>query len=510
MRSIPPSLHPLLETATRRARIARLQRGLTLAGIGLAGAALAGGAALWWQPRWIEAWPVAAGLAGGLLAAVAVGAWFRPVRPRALLHELDRRLALPDSLLSAAELAGQAEASAWVAAQQSAALEAARQRTAEAGWSRLWPLPWPREGGLALGVLLVMSALFSALYSLHFATSYEGAAALGNPRRASAMEALFKDWEESFESPEEAEAMRALMAELVPLRERLENPKASEAEVFSDLNRLEEAVAARRKELESRSLEPHAAEMAGAMESVEGMSAMSAALRRGDFAAARDQAGQLAGQLGKEGQPVPKGAGEAAERMGQTGEKLAKAGQKQAADAMQQLSEGGKKGDRKRMQSGMERMQKALAGQCNANGECDRLGAQLAQLAALRAGLCEGKMPGPPPPLASLLRQPGGSSAGRHSGGELFGDATESAAARQAEQLTGTAQEEGESVKTTLQSDTGSSATATRRDVAQADFPTYERLSREAIADESLPAGHRQSIRDYFERIKPPSESRPR
>ena len=116
-------------------------------------------------------------------------------------------------------------------------------------------------------------------------------AARRQSEEAAPLEAVFKEWEEEQAADP---ALRKLMEETRPLRERLLNPSAGEGERFADLHRLEEILAARQGELEARSPEAGAAAAAAALEPVEGMSALAAALRAKDF----EKAGQRAGEAG--------------------------------------------------------------------------------------------------------------------------------------------------------------------------------------------------------------------
>ena len=63
---------------------------------------------------------------------------------------------------------------------------------------------------------------------------------------------------------------------------------------------------------------------------------------------------------------------------------------------------------------------------------------------------------------------------------------------------------EGDSNVETVKSSTGGRSEA--MGAAEADFQEYEKMSRRAIADEMIPPSFRDSIRRYFESIRPSTE----
>jgi len=60
---------------------------------------------------------------------------------------------------------------------------------------------------------------------------------------------------------------------------------------------------------------------------------------------------------------------------------------------------------------------------------------------------------------------------------------------------------DGESETTTVKTANGQAEA--QRGTRTVRFQEYEKLSQQAIADEALPAAHREAIKRYFEKIRP-------
>lgn len=96
-----------------------------------------------------------------------------------------------------------------------------------------------------------------------------------------------------------------------------------------------------------------------------------------------------------------------------------------------------------------------------------------------------------------------GRGIGDGAGSDVLAQETEAMAPGIADSLTGTLGE-GESATSVTSTATGTGGNiAASRESALAQF---DELSRSAVSDESMPMAYRQSIREYFERIRPVEE----
>lgn len=492
--------HPgLQESIAEARRRLRLQRAVSVAGLSLrvlAALLAVSLAAVWIFPQIALAVGVlvTGGLLGGVLA-VAV-AWFRPIEDSLAARAVDGHFGLPDHALSASELGGSAGGE-WLKLQKDDTVE----RLRNLDWKGRWPISWPKFSAAA-GVAAVLLAGLFALRVSHLPASAIARTDAPRPEEAAAIEEMLQDWEKAAELTQDPE-LKELLAELQPMREQL--PKMSEREMMLALSKLENRLEKMKEAASKDSMEASAGDMAAAFEDVEGMGALASALRRKDFEKAAELAEQQAEKLGKEGAKTPEGADGAAaqQKMSKAADKLSQTGQQKASSAMSQMRESAQKKDSSGMCKAMGQLGQSMAkaGQCkSAQG---RLSLQLAQLGQCKDGMCQGEGRGMSL-MPKLSQEKGGKGAGSAVDPNREKDPTQSDAERSQENLTGLAGD-GESQVENMSSDApGSEAPRQGRN---GQFAQYEKLSQQAITDENLPIAYRESIRKYFEAIKPTPSS---
>jgi hypothetical protein len=487
-----------IRRAVRRIRTERLQR---TAGVALW--VLAGGLAIFFgtamlHPELIRMTPAVLTIAAAALLLAADAGYFWQVDRRRALARLDRALQLSDATLSAGELAAEAR-DEWRERQRSRTLAELNRRS----WKEHWPLRWPRRTWLAAGAVMLLGG---ALLQRHGALiAAERPQLLHRQAQFEALEEVFKDWEQA--QPERAsEELRALMEALQPLRERMAEGKLTEKEALVALSRVEEKLAAARRELDAQSLESSAAELAGALEPIEGMSSLAAALRRRDFAAAEQLAAKAAEKLDRPGAELPKGAKDPINqsRLANLAKNLEQRGQGQVSKALSQMSQGMKQGEPKESARGMKGLSSGLGKQAARNAEAQRLKLQLAQMGQCKECIGSGQSLSQGmsllPKLSMMKQNQPGKGAGSAIDPNRAGPETQLASNRTEEKLAGTA-DAGDAEVTTEK--TGEAPRESAAAARTAQFQQYEQLSREAIADENIPLAHREAIRRYFERIRP-------
>jgi len=444
---------------------------------------------------WIAPFPFVLAGAALTLAGIALHGWLRRPDPKAIHRAIDRRLSLPDLTLSAGELTGN---DSWLAHLRQQTLAS----TGAVDWSRVWPVPWPKWTGHSTFGCVALVASLGYLYNtdLQFNKSLQAQPLHRDPRTV-AIEALFNDWEQAKATDKELEK---LLEKISPIKESLTSPQATEKQRLVDMCQLEEIVAAEKAKLDAQSLEPQAAQLAEALEPMEGMSALAAALRKKDFEKAADQARQAEEKLAQENAQLPKGSKEAADAAQKLAQQLARSGQQQKlSQSLAKLSEGAKQGDCKKMSASMKEMKECMLKQSSSNEERKRLAAQLSQLAFCKnPGDGECKNPGMSlMPMLSLMKQKKpGSGAGSETDLNRFGDPTKLASERRSEAMKNTLTE-GESETTIVKSAEGQ--TEATRSGHKVSFQEYQQLSQQAIADEAIPSAHREAIKRYFEKIRP-------
>ncbi len=491
-------LESFLRRAIWRVRLERMRRAVGLMVYVLLAGAIAWTAAILVRPEWALGVPIGLGVAALLLFVAVDAALFWQVDRRRVLLRMDRQLLLKDAVISSSELVGEGS-DGWRERQVEQTIARLRQRP----WGELWPARWPRFTGVSALTLL----FFAGVLWLNYFVAESAARPVPNAfveAQMQALEQVFKDWEEAekkFDDPE----LRRLLEELKPLREKIAAGQLKEKEALVALSRVEEKLEAARKSLEAQSIESSAAELAAALEPLQNMSAMAAALRRKDFGQAEKLAAEQAEQLAKPEAKLPQGAESPAnqQRMANLAKNLQERGQEQVSAAMQQMCEGMKQGDAKKMSEGMSGLKQGLGKQAKRDGEKQRLRTQLAQMGQCKECMGNGQSLGRGMslmPKLSMEKKEGGKGAGSEIDPNRYGPETQLASNRTEEKITG-ALDRGDSEITTEKTNemTRQNASGARA----AGFRPYEQLSREAIADENIPLAHRQTIRKYFEMIRP-------
>lgn len=491
-----PGLQESIATARSRIRLQRLvQTGglaLRILGAGL----IVGVTAAFFFPK--------AAIAIGVVAAVLIVAalvwlaasWFQPVSDLAAARAVDSHFGLPDNALSSSELKTDAGAE-WLRLQH----EDTATRLKNLDWKSRWPIIWPKFSAAAGGAVLLLAAILATRIIL--LPSAEAAIPTTRADDAASIEEMLADWEKAAEMTDDPE-LKELVAELRPLRDEL--PKMNEREMLLALSKLENKLEALRDAASKDSMEASAGDMASALQNVDGMGALAAALRRKEFEKAAELAEKEGKKLDEKGAKIPGGADSAStqQQMSKASEKLSQSGQGQASEAMSQAREGAQNNNPSQMAKGMKALGQCLSKAGQSQAAKARLGLQLAQLGQCKGGMgqCEGQGAG-----MSLTVKLGQGKKGKGAGSEIDPnrekDATDLGSQRSQENLTGVASE-GDSETETLSSDTpGSEA---QRDGREAQFAKYEKLSQQAIADENLPPAYREAIRKYFEAIRPATE----
>lgn len=494
----------LVGESASRLRFSRV-RGVALTGCYAASGALA----LWCAAALAGEWPrhfalPFAAAVVAIFAIVCATAWLLPVSEPAAWRALDRERGLPDSAVSTAEL-GPLARPEWHERMLDDTLARASMARPAPGRRFSWP---------AVFGVTSMAVLCAVLVSI-------GLTARGDMVRADDSVAaeqrkelaeLFKDWDEAQEKFPDPQ-LEQLLQEVKPLREKIAAGQLDKRETLLELSKLEDRLAAMQEEQEKASLDPHAAGLADALAGIEEMKQLASSLREKDYEKARKAADKLDKELSRQGASVPSGARSqsAQQRMQDAGQKMEQAGQKSMADAMRDMAQGAKNNDASQMARGAAQMAQAMAQQQARQQQGRGRGLQRQQIAAAKESLGQEEGTGMGMSLVPRLSLQKSKEPGKGAGSETdpnrFGEKTDSLGATDRQELTGQANQSGETEVTTERT---SEATRERtRDAAAADFAQYRKLSEEAIEDESLPMARRMTIRRYFESIRPASDEQP-
>lgn len=493
--NIPPPFRSDLPQWTRRKRLQRLWEGV-LRGLPVAFSSFfLLCLILWVLPS--PGWGIAL-IVGSLVFALLVFLLpaLKPIRSTEVLRDVDAGLETKDLALTVGDSSLDSQWQKILQARLHPHLSAFQAK-------RIWPLNSTGLQKVWMGACLLMGANV-LLTAAAVRTAPEPRSFVASEETA-AFEEMLADWEEI--APDvPSEEFQAILKEVEELRSESDPSKQNTAERMELLSKIEAVVEKHRRSQSESSISEHAGDLAALLESVEGMSGTAASLRRGDFSSAGQSLEEMAAALMQAGELPP---GAASEDFQRQAEKLSQLAQKEGnddlADVLKKLAAASAKKD----PAGWCDSAGALGACMNQEGAralADRLmQAQLDQLDAQKLALSQNKRSELSSLAAILARQNSNSAglqAGKGRGGEPFGEATEPDGSLETLTLSGTPGQ-GDSTVETLRS--SEAPTEVARTGGQASFEEYQALSTQAIHDESLPLVHRETIRRYFERIRPRS-----
>lgn len=302
-------------------------------------------------------------------------------------------------------------------------------------------------------------------------------------------ETMIEDLDELAEE-QESEELKELAEQLKEMLAEMKEPGIEERQAIAKLSEMQAAIAALQQQFDLEAMDAKLQSVGEALAPAAAMKAAADALQEGKYGKAAENLEKLdASQLSrKESRAVQ--------------EKLAKLTQNieggtpgELSDALSQLCEGLKDGNPSQCKSGSCK----LVGICRTQnmrkkiGFC--LGSQLARLSECKGNCNKSGFNN----KVAKSKSPSTNWGTGASNSPLGNDATQLASNRQREEITGTAGD-GPSEKEVSHSPEG------RQDAARAYREAYRQFQKTAEAvleSEPLPLGHRQTIRRYFEAIRP-------
>jgi hypothetical protein len=291
------------------------------------------------------------------------------------------------------------------------------------------------------------------------------------------------------------ERLEELAAELEELVEEMQEPGVDGREALAKLSEMQAAIVAAQAEYNVEAVDAQLQELAEALSPAQATQAASQALADGDYSKAADELEKLdASQLSRRESRT------LAENLRRLAESMKNANQGKLSEATSQLCEGLESNNPSQCKGGACQ----LAGMCRNQGmrkgisQC--LGNQLSLLAECK-GACQGACNGEKNGGSSVAKSDTPKNTwGTGASGQPLGDqATSIDGSRERKDVAGV-HGDGPSEKQVFQS------AEARQEAARGYRERYEeyRKMNEAVLDsEPLPLGHRQTIRRYFELIRP-------
>lgn len=304
-------------------------------------------------------------------------------------------------------------------------------------------------------------------------------------RAAEGLEEL-EEFQKEQNDPELEKMLKQLNEQLTALNEPGVDPK----EALAKLSEMEAALQQMQQQLTDPTTEAQLQEIGDALSLTESLAAAGQAMSKGEM----DKAAE---ELAKAELPEMDRKTEKAitEKLDQAQKNSGEGSQKQSLkDALGKMSEGMSQGDRSKFKDGA----KGLAGECKKQGQKKKL-SDLLRKQSQCLSECKGECESECKSLAASNKK-GGKNAGSGAAGDDGGEKTAKLNSGEEMKLTGQDSGSGDvDIETTTNPEQEQEAVRQYRQNAD----KYEALSESVLESESIPLGHRQTIRRYFEMIRP-------
>lgn len=306
-------------------------------------------------------------------------------------------------------------------------------------------------------------------------------------------EIVEEDLQELLEQlPEEHDPeIDTLVKELLAKAEEMKEPGVDVREALAKLSEMQSALQAMAAEFNVGATDEQMKAVGEALQSAEALQQAGKALQEGQYEKAAEELAKLDNPKldRKESRAVSDKLKKASESSGQQG-------MKKLSEAAKEAAEGLDKDNPSQCKSGLCKLGECAKKQGNCKKIGDMLKKQCDKLGECKSN-CQGNCQG-----NKLANKPS-LKAGKGTNSDVQGDRTDLAANRNEEKIQGLKGEQGDSdVETLTTPEANEQAQRGLKDVYQ----KYRKLSDAVLESEDIPLGHRQTIRRYFEAIRPNRE----
>ena len=422
-----------------------------------------------------------------LLAGPVCGALFAVLAPRSMREAalaIDHQYALKDRISTAWAFLTRQDRTPF----QELQIADAEKHSSDVDPRRVAPFRVPRTltAGVALCIAaVVMSSFTSSPEPLLAATSVNDVVMGQADRVADELEEL-----EQFNQEEPDPEIEEILKELAEKIEELKQPGVDPREALATLSEMQAVLEAKQQELSQPTLDASLQELGDAFTLAEPLEAAGQAMSAGQMEKAAQELEKL--ELPKLDRQTERALTEKLEKAKQNAG--ADSALKQFQQAVGQITDGLSQGNRSKFQDGM----KGLAGECRSQGRRKKLADLLrkqCQCLSECKGECESECQ-----KTGTSSGKGGKSWGLASSGNELGDNTMLLSMAQEMKLKGQDSNQGDADVETIDSqEEQQQASRQYREKVE----KYEQLSESVLDSEPIPLGHRQTIRRYFELIRP-------
>lgn len=446
-------------------------------------------------------------IAGILLAGPAIGGvlgflWTQPWHRSA--SAVDTHYGLKDRTVTALEFADSAESSPFHDLQ----LQDATRHLASVNARQVAPLRIPRQTPAVALTLLLSAALL--LYPVAPRVHAHSAQPIGIQLAADQIAADLEDLDDFAEQEQIAE-LQELVEELRQELEELKDPQTDVREALATISEMQARLAAEQAQYNDAVVDAQLQSVGAALAAAEAFQSAAAELQEGDFEKAAEELEKL-----EDVQLDRRESRTTSEKLAKAAAAMQSAGQGQLSDAVSQMSEAVKSQDSDKICQSCDKLAKnvrrhslsksvnaLLQAKLNKLSECKSLCNKVGTCSKC-GGLCQSESQCMGMSLAQGFNPARSNSpsksAGAASAGNIDGEMTSLNANRNLAEITGQLSGEGESEFETSTSPEGREAA---RRQARESFAKYQKMSEAVLESEPIPLGHRQTIRRYFELIRP-------
>lgn len=280
----------------------------------------------------------------------------------------------------------------------------------------------------------------------------------------------------------------AIIKELLAKAEEMKEPGVDVREALAKLSEMQSALQEVAAQFNVGATDEQMQAIGEALQSAESLQQAGQALQEGQYDKAASELSKLDNPKldRKESRAV-------ADKLNKAAEAADQKGLKKLSEAAKKTAEGLAKDDASQAKSGLSKLADAAKQQGNSKKISDLLKKQGDKLAECK-GNCQANAQGD-----KLTNKPS-LKAGRGTNETVQGTRTELAAKRDEQKIQGLKGEQGDSDTETL---TTKEAEETAKRELKEVYQKYRKLSDAVLESEDIPLGHRQTIRRYFEAIRP-------
>lgn len=285
----------------------------------------------------------------------------------------------------------------------------------------------------------------------------------------------------------------AMIKELLAKAAEMKEPGVDVREALAKLSEMQSALQAVAAEFNVAATDEQMKAIGEALQSAEALQEAGQALQEGQYDKASEQLAKLdTPKLDrKESRAV-------ADKLKKASEDAAQKGMKNLSEAAKEAAEGLDKDNPTQSKSGLNKLGESAKKQGNAKKIAAMLKKQSDKLGESKSN-CQGNSLGE----GNQLAKKPSLKAGKGTNSKVQGDRTDLAANRNEEKIKGLKGEQGDSdVETLTTTEANEQSKRELKDV----YHKYRKLSDAVLESEDIPLGHRQTIRRYFEAIRPTRE----